>query len=181
MKIFRAMSFPRWVILLMAISSSVLAYFVYERTQRLELVQSQLRTGVPTLAREVQMLAMELDDLQDRADKENLKGEAKPEYYIQSIAHSDVTRIGEVNVTPQRPKSYKGFEDHTYTIKPVDKNAEFFRNQIGNFLYKLEADSRKVQVTKIDLKPTSPVKLGEIGPDTWTFTVELTSRQASGS
>lgn len=181
MSIFQAMTFPRWVIVVMVISSSVLGYFVYERSQRLEQVKQDLQVRVPRLAQEIQQLAMELDDLQDRADKENLKGEAKPEYYIQTIAHSDVTRIGEVNVTPQRPKSYKGFEDHTYTIKPVNKSAKFYRNQIGNFLYKLEADSRKVRVTKIDLKPTDPVKTGEIGPDEWTFTVELTSRQASGS
>lgn len=172
------MNFPRWVILAMLLTSAVLGWFVYQKTTRLREVETEL-TRVPSLVKEIQQLALRLDALQGLADKEGLIGETDPEYYIQRIAALDNVQIGATSINPSVFQTFRGVEDHKYMIRPQDKSRRYKRVRIGNFLYKLEEESRKVKVTGIELTPTARIKKGEIGDDNWTFEVELTSRQAA--
>jgi len=175
---FGHMNFPRWIIVTMLLTSGVLGWFVYQEMNRLTLVQDELK-HVPAIVKEIQQHALRLDALQALADKEGLIGEADPEFYIQRIASLDAVQIGAPNITPSVFSPKKGVEDHKYRIRPQDRNRAYKRVRIGNFLYKLEEESRKVRVTEIKLDTTDHVKKGEIGNDNWTFEVELTSRQAA--
>ncbi len=172
------MNFPRWVILAMLLTSGALGWFVYEKGTRLAAVHDELHR-VPVLVKEIQQQALRLDALQGLADKEGLIGETDPEYYIQRIAALENVQIGATSINPSVFQTFRGVEDHKYTIRPQDKSRRYKRIRIGNFLYKLEEESRKVKVTGIELTPTARIKKGEIGDDNWTFEVELTSRQAA--
>lgn len=173
---FGNMNFARWVIVVTAVVSLVLGWFVYDWSARLEEVQLELRR-TPALVTEIQQKALRLDALQNLADKEGLKGEENPELYIQKVAGAQNVNIGQVSTKPSIRTTFRGVEDHLFRVDPSNKNESFPRQRIGNFLYKLEADSRKVRVTGIELTPTGRTRMGEIGPDQWTFSIELTSRQ----
>ena len=176
MKLFSGMTFPRWVIVTMLLASSALGWLVYHRFTRLDEVRYELRR-VEGVVSEIQELALQLNGLQDLASKEGLKGENDPELYIREIAVQDKVGIGQVGTTPSRQTPFKGVEDHRFKIKPLNKNKRYSRGQIGNFLYKLEADSRRVRVTSLKLTPVERIRPGETGDDTWTFEAEITSRQ----
>jgi hypothetical protein len=78
-----------------------------------------------------------------------------------------------VNVT-------KGIVDKKIRIKPTSRDKVFQRSKIANFLYKLEADSRRIRVTDmvIELGGKSRVREHEIPEEgNWTYDVEITSRQ----
>lgn len=175
---FSNMNFPRWVILSMLLASGVLGWLVWTQSARLAEVEGELRRA-PDLVKEIQQLSLRLDSLQSLADKEGLIGETDPEFYIQRIASLENVQIGAPSITPTVLSPFRGVEDHKYKIRPQDKTRRYKRVRIGNFLYKLEEESRKVKVTGIELTPTDRIRSGEIGEDNWTFEVELTSRQAA--
>jgi hypothetical protein len=174
---FSSLNFPRAVILVMLLASAVLGYFVWQRTTRLHQIEREL-VMVKSRVRETQQLALQLNDLQRLSEREGLVGEADPEFYIRGVASQDRVQIGQVDTSVSTSTPMRGVEDKKYKITPSNKNARYSRTQIGNFLYKLEADSRRVRVTHIRITPVSRVKPGEIGPDVWTFEAEITSRQA---
>jgi len=173
---FGNMNFPRWIIVITALISAALGWFVYTWSARLTEVELELRR-TPALVTEIQQKALRLDALQTLADKEGMKGEANPELYIQKVAGAQNVNIGQVSTKPSIRTTFKGVEDHLFRVDPSKKNESFPRQRIGNFLYKLEADSRKVRVTGIELTPTGRPRMGEIGTDQWTFSIQLTSRQ----
>lgn len=176
MGFFEQMNFPRWVILIMLTASAVLAWFVSESSARLDEVELELKQ-TPSLAQEIQKKALRLDALQSLADKEGMKGETNPELYIRKIAALPNVSIGQVNVNPSRYTPFKGVDDFRYKVDPTSKTDSFSRQKIGNFLYMLEAETRKMRVTSVEIDPANRVRMGEIGGDRWTFEVQLTSRQ----
>lgn len=173
-----AMTFPRWVILVSLLGSCALGWIVWQKTTRLEQVQRELAQVKP-LVREIQENALRLNALQQAADKEGLKGESDPELYIRRVAQQEHVNIGQVVITPRTTTPVRGVEDRHYGIRPANRSESFRRGNIGNFLYKLEDDSRRVKVTELKLTPVARVKPGEIGPDDWTFEATITSRQAA--
>lgn len=174
--LFASMNLTRWMILLSLLASCVLGYRVWERSGRLDEVHGEL-AKIEGVIKEIQTRALELNELQSVADKEGLKGESDPELYIRSVAQKDQVGIGQVDTSKRKSSPAKGIEDRIYKIKPSIKNRRYHRGAIANFLYKLEADSRRVKVTSVSIEPASKVKPGEIGPDEWTFEAEITSRQ----
>ncbi len=64
----------------------------------------------------------------------------------------------------------------TGSCAPAEKTQRFTLGQIGNFLYKLEADSRRVKVTYFKIQPFEKVAPGQVGKDAWNFEAELTTR-----
>lgn len=175
---FSNMTFPRAVILFSLTGSLVLGYFVYMRTQRLTQLERDLQRA-PSVVQKIQEHAWRLDELHRAADKEGLKGEqSDPELYIRRVASQDNVNIGQVDTSVSEATPERGVLDRKYKIRPTNKNESFHRGSIGNFLYKLEADSRRVKVTSLKMTPVGRVKPGEIGDDLWTFEAEITSRQA---
>ena len=172
-----ALNFPRVVIILALTLSGVLGWLVYERSSRLDQIQAELRM-VPNLVRDIQKLGIELNNYQEAASGEILKGEDyDAETYIREIAADPKVNIGQVRTQPSTKSPYSDVEDRIYKIQPDTRNPRFTRSMIGNFLYKLEADSRRVRVTSLKLTPANKIKPGEIGDDIWTFEAAITTRE----
>ncbi|MSR63160.1 MAG: hypothetical protein EXS08_12020 [Planctomycetes bacterium] len=169
------LSFPRLVILVCSLGSIVLGVMVYLRTQRLSEVKAEL-LRVPTAVKEIQSNAYRLSDLQSRASAEKFKGQTEPESYIRSFTAVTNVDIGQVNISRTTKTPARGIEDTIYKIEPKLKTQRFSLGQIGNFLYKLEAESRRVKVTRIKLVPAEKVAPGEVGKNQWVFDADLTTR-----
>ena len=173
----RSLNFPRLVIVVALTLSAGLGWLVYQRTQRLEQIHSELKL-VPQLVRDIQKLGIQLNNYQEAASGEILKGEDyDAETYIREIAADTNVNIGQVRTQPSTKSPYSGVEDRIYKIQPDTRNPRFTRSQIGNFLYKLEADSRRVRVTNLELRPAKKIKAGEIGDDIWDFEAAITTRE----
>lgn len=172
---FANMSFPRAVILFCATGSVILGVLVYMRTRRLSQVEDELRR-VPQIIHDIQVDAYRLSDLQVSAGEERFKAQDEPESYIRAIAGDKKINVGQVNISQRQGSPARGIEDNIYKIEPQTKTQRYTRGQIGNFLYKLEADSRRVKVTRLKLIPHEKVSPGEIGKDQWVFEAELTTR-----
>ncbi len=172
---FGRMNFPRAVILTCSFGSLVLGGLVYLRTARLSEIESQLRR-VRDVLKEIQTDAYRLSDLLRAASAEKFKTQDEPEAYIRGIAAGNDTKIGQVDIQHHTSSPFRGVEDRIFKIKSQIKNQRFRRVNISNFLYKLEADSRRVKVTSIKLTPFEKLEPGELGKDEWVFEVELTSR-----
>lgn len=173
------MNFPRIVILVMLIASAVLGWFLFKETQRLEAVEKGL-DETPVLANKIQKLGYQLQGLYDVRSKEGLVELDKPEYYIQSVATDPKIRIGQVNITPREKavRGVKGVIDKNFQIRATSKGDTFSRSQIGNFLYQLEAKSRRIRVTDFSMKAAGKkLSAGQVGNDQWEFDATVTSRE----
>jgi len=169
------MSFPRIVILLCSLGSLAFGVLVYLRTTRLAEVHNELVT-VKSVVRDIQTDAYRLAELQKAAGAENFKSQDEPETYIRKIAADDHINVGTVDIAPSTKNPARGIEDNIYKITPREKSQRFTLGQVGNFLYKLEAESRRVRVTQLKLTPYEKVTPGQVGKDAWTFEAELTTR-----
>jgi hypothetical protein len=169
------MTLPRFIIFGCLMASAVLGYFVFVRMERLEQVKDEL-VLVKKVIKEIQQDAVELERLQALSRDDKFKEEETAEDFIRAIADQRVVQLGQVKLSNKK-KPGKGVEDHIYTIQPVHKKEQkFHRDQIGNFLYRLEEQGSHVKVTSIVLKPHDKVRPGEFGNDEWTYDIELTSR-----
>jgi hypothetical protein len=179
---FRHMNFPRAVILLSLMASAVLGYFVYEKKARLAEIERELALVRTKVAKEIQQMGIELAQYQELGTGSTTGAEFDFDPYIRSIAATEtLVEIGEVEISPTTKSPSKDVKDSIYKIKPFNKNKRLTRSRIGNFLYKLEADSRRVKVTSLKLTPFKKIKPGEVGEDVWTFEAAITSRsQVSG-
>ena len=171
----RRLSFPRLVILVCSLGSLALGVMVYLRTQRLSEVKAEL-LRVPTIVKEIQSNAYRLSDLQLRASAEKFKAQSEPESYIRLIAGGPNISLGQVNIGHTTKTPARGIEDTIYKIEPQLKTQRFSLGQVGNFLYKLEADSPRVTVTRIKLVPAEKVAPGEVGKNQWVFDADMTTR-----
>lgn len=169
------MSFPRAVILFCSLGSLTLGVLVYLRSERLDEVHNELRR-VKDIVREIQTDAYRLDDLQASASTEKFKAQEELESYIRAVAGEDTIKMGQLDLTKGSKSPARGIEDKVYKIVPGVKTQHYLRGQIGNFLYKLEKDSRRVKVTRLKLTPFDKVVPGEIGKDRWIFDADLTTR-----
>ena len=173
---FRNMTLPRFIIFSCFTASAVLGYFVFVRMERLKQVKKEL-VSVEKVIKEIQQDAMELERLQALSRDDKFKEEQTAEDFIRAIADQRVVQLGQVKLSNKKKTPVKGVQDHIYTIQPVHrKEQKFHRDQIGNFLYRLEEQGSHVKVTSIALKPHIKVRAGEFGNDEWTYDIELTSR-----
>ncbi len=172
---FARMNFPRAVILFCTLGSLVMGVLVFQRHRRLSQVESELRQ-VRTVLKEIQTDAYRLSDLQRFASAEKFKTQSEPETYIRNIAADDRIKVGQVEISQHTNTPSRGIEDRIFKIKPQSKSQKYHRSHVGNFLFKLESDSRRVRVTSIKLNPIEKLDPGELGKDEWIFEAELTSR-----
>lgn len=173
---FSNMNFPRFIILICFLSSAVLGYFVYERTQYLAKVERDL-VSVQSVIREIQQNAMELERLQQLSRDDRFKEDQSAESFIREISTNRAVQLGQVDIDNTSKPQGRGIVDKIYTLSPLlKKEQKFRRDQIGNFLYLLEEKGSHVKVTSIDLRPHGKFRAGEITNDEWTYEIKLTSR-----
>ncbi len=140
----------------------------------------QLENEVLVLGRTVQTKGVQLAELQRQASREQFKGEDHAETYIRQIASHEDVQVGQVNVNPA-PDLFPaaGIRDRRYSITPPrGQDRSFRRDSLGNFLYRLEADSRRVRVTRIRISPHGRApRPHEVASDRWDFEFEITTRE----
>ena len=175
MSFFQRMSFPRIVILLCSLGSLAFGALVYLRTDRLAEVQAEL-ISVKSVVRDIQTDAYRLAELQKAASTDTFKSQDEPETYIRQVAADDHINMGQIDIAPSTKNPARGIEDNIYKMTPREKSQRFTLGQVGNFLYKLEAESRRVKVTQLKLTPFEKVTPGQVGKDAWNFEAELTTR-----
>ena len=175
---FKNLNFPRSVILLSAIASIVLGWFVYKGNERLSEIASEEREA-PKLVKQIHQLGFSVDGLSALRSNEGLIGVLDDvELYVRQKAKEPAIAIGDIQVSPStRPASIPGVEDVIYTLRPSDREADFSRHALGNFLYKLDTDSNRLVVTKVELTPSQRLRASEIGNDRWQYVIEITARQ----
>lgn len=171
------MNFPRSVILISVIGSVVMGYLAFKKEAEVEQWASYVTRSADEV-RSIQSNSKLLTSLQKRAAKEQLGGRRDLESYARrTTTHPDV-EIGQVNTTPSEDHPIKGILDKHVTVRPSDRERPYTRFQIANMLFKFEADSRLVRVTRVKIEPIDRHKPHELGNDRWTFEVRITSRQA---
>ena len=177
---FRNMNLARFIIVMTLPLSLGLGYFAWTQNQALEEKEDDLRRRVPKLVTSIQQYAADHSRLKKELRAEGLQGEASPASYIRGVAASNKVEIGDVKIDENTRTPFKGVEDRTFTIRPVESDRKFQRERISNFFFKLEDDSSRIKVTDISIDLVQKrIKNHEVPDDFWTFTGQVTSRQAA--
>ena len=176
---FKEFNLARAIILVAIVGSLAFAFLGWRQTQKLDELRDNLDKDVPKLVKEVESLGRKHTLLTKSKNADELVAEKNLESYIRRAAGADSVEIGEVDLKPSKNTVGKGVIDQKYRITPHEKDRQFQRSRIANFLYKLESDSRRVRLTDValDLAEKKKVRSHEIPEDVWTYDVELTSRQ----
>ena len=104
--------------------------------------------------------------------------------YIEEHSTSPALNMGSLSIDlsrrrlrDQRGDSRYKRTDLRYRIQPVRQGDSFGRNQIGHFLFALEAGSPGVRLTHLQIAPSDPGE--DLRRDHWTFAADLTVRLSS--
>jgi hypothetical protein len=167
-------------IILVAALGSIVLFFVNRRDRaKLEFLQESLQSTVPATVENIQRLSQQYSKLVGLQEAEGLKRTASPEKYFDRMATLPGSNMGFLVYTPSNSTYDRGIEDAKYRIKPSEKDAEFTRDQIAYFMWQLEANSNRLKLTDIDIQlaDRKGLKDHDIPEDTWTFSIETTTRQ----
>ena len=135
--------------------------------------------------RQIQSLSESYTQLYESKDSESLRGMTNPQSYLVNLAvHEDVA-VGQVDCRVSTRQLSTNVQDKVYLISPSLKDDTFRREQIANYLYKLENESRRVRVTDLVVEALNAdgkknLKPEEYPSDLWSFTFTVTSRQRTG-
>jgi hypothetical protein len=180
---FAALDSTRIIIIASFVGSIVMGVLVYVQRQKLEELERQVGPqGVQRTVVQIQSRALELANLQRIADRETLRQRDDPERYVREAAAHEHVNIGDVDSRPnsERIDTRRGHVDRIITVQPPrGTNRTYTRAQISNFLFKLEADSRRIRVTRIQIRPETTggrTRPHEVASDRWTFDVDITIR-----
>jgi len=191
---FKNFNLARWIILFSVVGSLALGVVGYLQSSSLRALRSDLeKSGVRKNAAgsyddsDVAKLVRELDTLGRKhsqlAKAKRAEGFTETEglnNYIERAIVQDGVELGDHGTDPSTVNVTKGIVDKKIRIKPNSRDKVFQRSKIANFLYKLEADSRRIRVTDlvIELGGKNKVRAHEIPEEgNWTYEVEITSRQ----
>jgi len=174
---FANMNFVRGVMVLCLLAAGALGYLGYEANGQVETLRNQVKKAAPILGREIQEMAIELNELKKVESGSEFQSIQNPQRYVMEIGINPDVQVGQVNVDDKPDKSWvTGTVDKSYGVEPVDRKRAFIRAKVSNFMYLLEADSPFVVVTKAEFKQIDKVKPEDFAPDRWTFKLEITSR-----
>ena len=184
---FAELNFARVMILTCLVGSCVLGWFIHENYGRIKLQDEALAPDgrAAQLVREIQSLSKRYTELYDHKSDENLTAQGNPQTYISNIAGHEDVRLGRVDIKVSDHTVTNTVRDKTYTVTPQEREKAFLRSNIANFLWKVEADSRRVRVTQLTMtahnsQGKTRVQPEEFPDDTWTFSCKITSRHRVG-
>jgi hypothetical protein len=173
-----SMNLARWVILVTLVASLVLAITGWRLQRKRSELELHLRTRVPAMSRDLQVLATQYSRMYKDAEREGLFGQKDPQLYIREIAANPNVAVGDVLIDAPAPQSIaRGVEDRRYSIKPQSTSRGFTRDRIANFMYLLEKSSSRIRVTRATIEREQTLKEWEVGADSWKWSIEVTSRQ----
>jgi len=188
------MNLARWIILTSLVGSLALGVVGYLQASTLGELKSDLEkngvrkaasgsyddSDVAKLVRELETLGRKHTQLAKAKLAEGFTETEGLNNYIERAITQDGVELGEHGTDPSTVNVTKGIVDKKIRIKPTSRDKVFQRSKIANFLYKLEADSRRIRVTDmvIELGGKNKVRAHEVPEEgNWTYEVEITSRQ----
>lgn len=176
---FKNMNLARAIILVAALGSLALFFVNRKDREQLTFLQDSLQGSVPTTVENIQLLSQQYSKLVGLQESEGLKRTTSPETYFDTKKDMDGANLGFLDYTPSSSTYDRGIEDSKYRIKPSEKDASYTRDQIAYFMWQLEAGSNRLKITDIDLQlaDRKGLKDHDIPKDTWTFSLETTTRQ----
>jgi hypothetical protein len=194
MSFFSDFNLARGIILFSVVGSLALGVTGYLQSHRLSWLRSNLEPSGPRksatgtyedsdvakLVRELETLGRKHTQLTKAQRAEGFTETEGLNNYIERAINADGVDLGEHSTDPSTVSVTKGIVDKKIRIKPTSRDRVFQRSKIANFLYKLEADSRRIRVTDliIQLGGKNKVREHEIPEENnWTYDVEITSRQ----
>jgi hypothetical protein len=194
MSLFKNFNLARWIILLSVVGSIALGAIGFTQSSSLGELRSDLdklgehkgtsgsynESEVARLVRELETLGRKHTQLTKSKRAEGFTETDGLNNYIEKAMMADGVELGEHGTDPSTVNVTKGIVDKKIRIKPTSRDKVFQRSKIANFLYKLEADSRRIRVTDmvIELGGKNRVREHEIPEEgNWTYDVEITSRQ----
>lgn len=104
----------------------------------------------------------------------SLEGSQAMRDYVRSLAEDPQVGIGPVRTDVRVLRPAPGVRDVRYHVRPADEMAAFTRDQIGQFLFGLEARSPAVTVTRVVVLPAAPAS--DVIGDLWRFEADLNVR-----
>ncbi len=194
---FKDFNLARAIITFSLLGAIGLGVFGYYQHKKLADLQSSLEksgqrkaasgtydeTDVTKLVREIETLGRKHTQLTKAQRAEGFTETEGLGNYIERAINADGVDLGENNKDPSSTPVTKGIVDKRIRIKPSSRDRVYPRSKIANFLYKLEADSRRIRVTDftIELGGKTKVREHEIPEEnSWTYDVTITSRQREG-
>jgi hypothetical protein len=175
-----SMNLARWIIVVGALGTLTLGVTGWLLHQKRVEYEASLEPGgeVERLAKSIQSLGKNCTQLQQAADRTGLTKQKDAVSYIRDLARNPAVQVGLVAITPLTPATpAKGVTDIKYQIKPQEQTQTFRRDNIANFMWKLESDSGRLRVTNVRMMHDGNPKEWEIENDLWKYELEVTSRQ----
>ena len=149
---FANMNFVRAVMVMCLLAAGALGYMGYEAKDQVETLRNQVSRSAPFLGREIQELAIELNELRKIESGSEFESIQNPQQYIRNKGIDQNVLVGQMSVDKKPDKSWvPGTVDKSYGVEPPDRKRPFPRAKIANFMYLLEAESPFVVVTKAEL------------------------------
>jgi len=188
MGFFKQMNLARGIMLGSLLFSAVIAYAGWFGVPaagwpgHVQLVdmRDNLDGRVKNLSRDISRLSRQHTELSRAINKDGMRNVDNPQSYIMKIAAEDFVELGNLEITPDEREITRTIVDKIWRIK-AESTRDYQRSQISNFLYQLEAKSRRMKVTDIEIRKFQKrVKPHEIPDDKWTFSATVTSREAVG-
>lgn len=173
----------RIMIILLLAGSGYLGWSAMEQQKTIDRYEAALEPDgqVERLARSILTRAHNYTRDKERSAKEGLKGDGADSVntYVFEIAARNQVQWGNPKISkPRSAENMQGYEDSIYKITPAEKSAEFDRNRIANFFYLLEAESRKLRISNIDLRLAEKnIKPHDIPNDRWSVDVTVVMRE----
>lgn len=178
---FRNLNLARMIILLSIVGSGYLAWVNWQQYQELKDLRSTFAHQVAKVCTEIQEKSMLHTKLSRDIKGDRYVNEDSPDSYIRMAADNPQVNIGVPDINSGKSTRAGGIIDNTFTIRPEDRKREFTHDHVARFIYRLEAESPQVKVTKIKLDLLAKVKPDEIPPDAWTWELEMTNRVKDAS
>ncbi len=171
------MNFVRAVMVLCLLAAAALGYMGYEAKDQVEVLRTQVKKTAPFLGREIQELAIELNELKKIESGSEFQSVEDPIQYVRQMAGHESVSVGLMAVKKKADKSWvPGTVDKSYAIEPDDRKRPYPRAKIANYMYIMEVESPFIVVTKAEMKQLDKVKPEEFASDRWTFKIEVTTR-----
>lgn len=179
MSFFRNMNLARGIILLAFLGSIFLGWKNYQDRQKLEHLETALRSEVPAMVENIQRLSQQYSHLVQSKAEDGLSRVDTPLTYISTVKDVDGAELGLIDPDETKSQYQSGIEDVKVNIRPFEKEAKFTRKQLAYFMYQIERGSNRVKVTDIDLQLADRrgLKNEDIPEDYWTYRIEMTTRQ----
>ncbi|MCB9898094.1 MAG: hypothetical protein H6825_08825 [Planctomycetes bacterium] len=149
---------------------------IWQRNEADELKQ-RMATSERQLV-EIGRRYVELTTLKTEIDRDLiLKGELRPLPYFENQMRKNGIKAGDLTIAPGNTEQLAGYKDTVWELRSTNRNRNFGRREIANFLLFVENEANTLKVSRLTLDHSSA---RDAGPDDWSPRIWVTQREATG-